>query len=205
MNKILKYVVGLTAVLALTSCSKEVDEAEFKKQAEAIEEPAAPYATATLTWSYHVEESGLTEEDVNESKSGKTVFTYTTDGWTASETPDEYNEDLFDIVGANLKDLLASGYDFSGEGAEELPEGVTATSSVKYYVNPFSVKGSVSLDMSSEGQTMKIEGSTSMEFDQYGFITKADIKSNTQMSISYMGVTIEGKSVIDMSASIIYK
>ncbi len=190
MKHLSKTLLALSATLILTSCGgTKVTQEEFNKQAQAVEDHT--YTSATLT--YDVDENMAGEA---KKEKGTIKYTFGEDGWTSEdEKADEYMEYL------TVNDKEAA----NGEGTAmgELPEGVEAD--VTYYVNPFKIEVKLDADISSEGQTMKVKGSGTTQFDKYGFLTSSVTNFEMSMNLEIMGNKIENESKINDKITISYK
>ncbi len=213
MKKFATLVMGLAAVCALTACGEskgtKVSEEKFKEKAAAIEEH--DYSEATVKWNY--KESGTTpsyneetgkletkEESVD--KKGEFKATFSNGSWKTEEK-DSYAQQFFSMLSMNLKDVDLKDLTSS---ASQTAEHYKVEANTSFYTGPLGVavtaKGDI--DGGEEGKG-KLDLSTYIAFDQYGFVTKVSYKGTIDVEAKYGEQTIKVSEKMDMSCTISYK
>ena len=180
--KLAKVLVTFGAIVSLVACGKgdsSVSQEKFTAEAEKAAQQSCDYNWATLTYKEVMTMSGT--ELVNEELTAE--FYLSSNGeWVPVTTG--LPEDMPEVVGISAYVVVST--------MGELPEGYT----VKYYVNPLKIVTKVSQTQTSQGQTITIKGSKSMEFESHGLLTtyvtdlsmssgQASMSEYLSMSVAY--------------------
>lgn len=183
MKKYFTFAMALVSVGVLASCNgrgSEVSKDEFANKANAIQEPATAYTGATLEYSVAVEVTTPNKEGKDETKKqedkGKIEFTYENGEFSTKEKLPEQLASYAAFVQSSLKDEIA-------ELSTLIPEGLE----IKYYVAPFGIgfKGELK-------DPIKMNMDAYVAFNDYGFATRMELKSTTEMEV--MGVKATTKA-----------
>lgn len=212
MKKLFKLFVGLAAVCALTACGggkgSEVSSAEFKKQAAAVEEHE--YTGATVSYNGSVEMSmpdfeklmtGTVEmKTEKEELKGEIKFEKKNGEWTTDST-DVALDDYFEL--ANVKDLVAnSNFEAS---LNEMGSSHGVKSNTKFMTGPLGIEISAKGEVNENGAKGNVDVYYYMSFDNYGYITREEIKMNTTSKVSSSSASYESVMKVDLTVTVSYQ
>lgn len=193
MKKLKALLLGVLAVLALASCSgKEVSSNDFKKEAQKAEtaEKAKDYTSLTITYKYTGEAGG--EKD---NYNWTYTFTFDNGEWKTDKT-DSYVNDAKEWI-----KTTAATYAPSTDDTPLAIYGEYGEASVKYYVNPFSVKFSAKFDYTGTIVNLTVKGSASStaKFNEYGLLTSVTAKGSVNYKLGDDTNTIKYNSSLTIS------
>lgn len=192
MKKYFTFAMALVSVGVLASCNgrgSEVSKDEFTNKANAIQEPATAYTGATLEYSVAVEVTAPNREGKDETTKqedkGKIEFTYNDGEFSTKDKLPEQLASYADFVQSSLKDEL-------DELSTIIPEGLD----IKYYVAPFGIgfKGELK-------DPIVMNMDAYVAFNDYGFATKMELKSTTQMEV----LSVKTTTKVDAWFNVSYK
>ena len=198
MKKLTTLALGLVAVCSLTACGDgkgtKTSEEDFKKKAEAVQEPATPYTSATFKYKGTVKGStflGEEETKLDSKLNGSIEFTYENGKWSAKDkADDETVESYVEMVGVSIKEMIAEdSFDMEGQGT------------VTYYSNPLGVE--ITYDGKTDGAAMS--GNAYMAFNGNGYLSKVEVNMKMDMTVEMAGVKSGTVATTKFSATISYK
>ena len=216
MKKFTTLVMGMTAVFALTACGgkgSEVSEEKFKEKAAAVEEHQ--YSEVTIKWDSSEkmtmpdmeklfttgEVEMKTEED---SAKGEAKFTFDNGEWKTDSKENGIAE-FASMVGLTLKDADFDLSDMS-ESYEAMAEQYGIEAKQKFYTGPLgyevSAKGSYNDEKTGSG---KVDLYCYVAFDQYGYITKYDVKVETSGTAKYAEKSYSSSMSMKAAVTLAYK
>jgi len=192
MKKLKALLLGVLAVLALASCSgKEVSSSDFKKEAQKAEttEKTKEYTSLTITYKY-TGEAGGEKDNYNWTYS----FTFEGGEWKTDAT-DAYVNDAKEWLKTTAATYAPSTDDSLAVYSEY------GEASIKYYVNPFSVKLSTKFDYTGTIVNFTVKGSASStaKFNEYGLLTSLTAKGSVNYKLGEDTNTIKYNSSLTIS------
>lgn len=190
-----KLFLAAGALLALASCGgsqpesgTKVDFSKFAEEAEKIEEHQ--YKTAAIkATGYATTQGQKFDFDYDLHFEYKSDTETGTSGFVCTDDIDETDELKVSTVGQITADLQGNVDVFIQQATDEQKKNFD------FYINPFRVAGSVSIEGESPmGGTMKNNVTQDITFDKYGYVSKVD--RNVVNEISVGGETTSSTSVI---------
>lgn len=217
MKKLATFAMGLAAVCALTACNSkgtEVKEEDFKAKAAAVEEHQ--YSEVTIKWDSQEKsempdmEKLFTTGEVEmkkeeDSAKGEAKFTFSGGEWKTDSKENGIAE-FAGMVGLTLKDADFELEDMS-ESYEAMAEKYGIETKQKFYTGPLgyevSAKGNYNDEKTGSG---KVDMYCYVAFDQYGYISKYEVKVETSGTAKASEkVSYSASMYLKMNVSLSYK
>jgi hypothetical protein len=198
--KLTKVLLLGVAAFSLAACSgghgTKVDEKAFIEEAQKCEDKT--FSKATLSYSYTMKQ---TVSGTTTSASDKGSYTFTNNNGTYvlddNQTVDSTLEGLDSFVGINVKVGISDvAEDFANPDYK-----------IAYYKAPlgFSATMDVVDNDDDTGMKMTAKTETYLQFDQYGYFTKATYTMSEKMSMKSAGVTISANVKMTLNITVSYK
>ena len=177
-SKALLIGVAAFSMVACSGHGTAVSKQQYLEEAQRA--PEHQYKKATVSFSISLKVSNnITGENENESEKGKAVFVN--------------NDGSFELeAGQTLSELADEVSYYVGGKAAEFAISATIevkSEDVKYYKAPLGISYSHEEKGSVDGLSGSSKASMYYEFDQYGYLTKVQLKSSSKYSGKILGKT----------------